>query len=319
MSASTSFVARERAAQAQYFGERGQGGYKGAPYRLDTRGPNLAPSIRGAAETYFKDRGIVWHRHTSHGLSSQVCCLNFLMPLAEHPGMLSALVARALDIEAPEMLPVEDGPHGRPWYVGFEWIGGADHLGEWRGGKASRGANATSADAVVRFRSEGRVETLLIEWKYTEAYGARLSGGETAAKTRSERYSSMMFAPVGPLKPDTNLPLSAFFYEPFYQLLRQQMLAFRMQAAGEDGAERVRVLHISPAGNTALHAVTSPALARRGADAFEVFRSLLVRPEDFVPRSTEALFNPLIDAPDAGGWGEYLRDRYRFMSRPDSN
>src|SRR4051794_22780791 len=92
-------------------------------------------------------------RGTSTGtaLSSQVCCLNFLARLAEWPDLLAELVAGALGIKKPEMLVVEQGAFGRPSYGGFEWIGRRDYLNEWpTSGTATRGANATSADAVVR-------------------------------------------------------------------------------------------------------------------------------------------------------------------------
>jgi len=36
-----------------------------------------------------------------------------------------------------------------------------------------------------------------------------------------------MFAPNGPIRDDLNLKLEDFFWEPFYQLLRQQMLPSR--------------------------------------------------------------------------------------------
>lgn len=68
---------------------------------------------------------------------------------------------------------VEKGPDGEPWFVGFEWIGRTDYLNEWlRTVSPKRGANVISADAVLRFRQAGRVETLLVEWQYTESYGA---------------------------------------------------------------------------------------------------------------------------------------------------
>ncbi len=73
---------------------------------------NLAPQIREFAREYFGTQSIVWHQHANHALSSQVACLNFLMPLATRPVPLSELVGRALGIAPPEMLPVEDGPGG---------------------------------------------------------------------------------------------------------------------------------------------------------------------------------------------------------------
>ncbi len=316
--AGSKFAAREQARQAAYFDTElnGMNGYRNAAYRLLPfhRAHNLAPAIRDMATKYFA-KGIAWHIHANHGLSSQVCCVNFLMPLAERPDLLSKLVGNALGIRAPEMLPVEGGPTGSAWFVGFEWIGG-DYLNEsGKDGKRRRGANATAADAVVRFRSGAATETLLIEWKYTERYGQPIPPKGNA--TRMERYEKLAFSPNGPIRHDLGLTLEDFFWEPFYQLLRQQMLAFQMQRAHDDGADRVRVLHISPTPNTALKKVTSPNLRRHGDNAFAVFRSLLVRPDDFVARSTEELFGPLVsELGEEDDWALYLSSRYAFLVDP---
>jgi hypothetical protein len=309
------FTKREQARQNAYFESElvGMNGYRGAAHRLlpSHKVNNLAPSIRDLAGRYFGE-AISWHLHANHGLSSQVCCLNFLMPLVERPKLLARLIGATLEIAAPEMLPVEIGPDGRPWFVGFEWIGG-DYLNESIDGKRRRGANCTSADAVVRFRQGSVTETLLIEWKYTESYGPplSLSGNET----RTRRYKELVFHPNGPIRHDQGLTLEDFFWEPFYQLLRQKMLAFQMQKHGEDGASRVRVLHIAPAANLALKKVTSSALRRFGDNAFTVFRSLLVRPDDFVSRSTEELFGLLVaELGDKDDWSAYLNRRYAFLA-----
>ena len=323
MKASPDFVALERSDQSDFFARSlpDQGRHEDVPYRLarEQFAYNLAPSIRDAGPAYFlrPDGAIAWHQHANHALSSQVCCLNFLMPLATQRELLGHVIGHALGIAPPKMLRVEDGPDGDPWFVGFEWIGRADYLNE--GGKTgarTRGANATSADAVVRFEHEGRTETLLIEWKYTETYGAPID--PKGNETRTKRYRDLAFAPDGPIRTDLGVSLDDFFYEPFYQLIRQQMLAAGMQAAREDGAERVRVLHISPAGNRVLHKVTSPALRRFGNDVFAVFSKLLVRPDDFISRSTEPVFGPALAAADGGGraWADYLIDRYTFLNRP---
>jgi hypothetical protein len=250
-----------------------------------------------------------------HALSSQVCCFNFLMTLAEKPVSLGEVVAAALGIAPPEMLPVEKGPDGQPWFVGFEWNGERDYLNEaGRGDLRPRGANSTSADAVLRFRHQGRIEALLIEWKYTESYGPPIP--PSGNPTRIARYAKLAFAPDGPIRADPGLALQHFFWEPFYQLLRQQMLAFQMQRHQEGGAERVRVLHVAPAANTRLRKVTSAPLRERrhGDDAFAVFRSFLVNPDDFVSRSTEALFGTLLAGARADDeWRSYLVDRYGFL------
>jgi len=87
------------------------------------------------------------------------------------------------------------------------------------------------------------------------------------------------------MRVDLNLRLDDFFWEPFYQLLRQQMLAFQMEKAREAATQCVRVLHISPAGNRRLHAVTSPALKQLGEDAFAVFAKMLVHDDRFIART----------------------------------
>lgn len=316
-----SFVVTQQEAQAAYFSRIGERNIREeAPYRLHAgrRDLNVAPSVRSSVAAYFGEpRNITWHTHADHGLSSQVCCLNFLAPLATQPALLARVIGAALGITPPTMLPIEDGPEGAPWFVGFEWPGRADYLGEWPANASNgpRGQNATNADAVVRFKADGRTETLLIEWKYTEEYGAPIRAEGNA--TRKARYADKMFAPAGPIRNDLDLSLEDFFWEPFYQLLRQQMLALGMQRAREDGAERVRVLHISPSGNRSLHKVTSPALRRLGDDAFDVFKQTLVEPDAFVSRTTEQVFGAAttstdLDA-DGRAWANYLRERYTFL------
>jgi len=316
------FVAAERAAQAAFFGQTVAPALvmPGSTYRLvaGQREHNLAAEIRGPVSAYFAANRIQWHTFAAHSLSSQACCLNFLAPLARRPQLLARVVHRALAVDEPEMMPVEKGADGEPLYVGFEWTGRADYLSEWpSGGTATRGANATSADAVLRFQSGDRVTTVLVEWKYTESYGAPLKA--VGNPTRLQRYTGKALAPDGPVRADLDLGVADFFWEPFYQLLRQQMLAWRMQAAGEDEADRVVVLHVSPQQNTRLHRVRAPALRRFSDDAFAAFRATLVRPADFVAVSTENLFGPLMAEatadPGHRAWADYLRQRYTFLSR----
>lgn len=318
------FIGKQQLSQAAHFATVcPESGYEGSAYRLapHLREFNLSTTIRSAAQAYFTEKRITWHRHANHGLSSQVCCLNFLMPLATRPEVLSRVVANALGIEPPEMLEVERGPGGDPWFVGFEWIGERDYLNENAGSSSrTRGANATSSDAIVRFRHAGRVETLLIEWKYTEKYGApipnrvRDGAARSSNEVRTERYRELMFAPDGPIRVDLNVRLEDFFWEPFYQLLRQQMLAFQMEKARETATQCVRVLHISPAGNRRLHWVTSPALKQFGEDAFAVFAKMLVHDDRFIARTIEQAFGPLIAEMPNDPWAAYLAGRYTFLN-----
>lgn len=315
-----SFKARELRGQTDYFERNfvGKTGFGGHAFRLMPEHDelNLAPSVRVATKACFAAApAISWHQHANHGLSSQVCCVNFLMPMAGKPALLARWIGHVLDIEPPEMLLIETGRAEQDWYVAFEWIGEIDYLNEGDAqGRRSRGANATAADAAVMFRSDGKTHLLLIEWKYTESYnGQALSEDRRGA--RLKRYGEIAFQPNGPIKSDLGLALQDFFHEPFYQLLRQQMLAWHVEHDPNSGIDRARVLHISPSGNSALHSVTSPRLERFGDDAFAVFSSLLDDPGAFIPRSTEDAFAPLADWPEAD-WYSWLRDRYPSLCTP---
>ena len=334
------FASSQKVAQAAFFARAGiQAGYRDAAWRLADKTNNLAPSIRKTAPDYFAAPdwepadAISWHIHAAHGLSSQVCCLNFLMPLAERREVLSKVIGRALKIPPPRMQRVEGGPDGKDWFIGFEWTGGpgADFLSEARDGKPlKRGANCTSADAFVQFEGADGPEGLLIEWKYTESYGSRLpdrvrTDGTGGNATRTLRYADKLFDPDGPVRsglhlsdaPEQPLTLEDFFWEPFYQLVRQQMLAFRIEKAT---GVRTRVLHLSPAGNVALHRVTSrriEAITREG-DAFRAFEKLLASHDDgqprFISRTIEEVFVPVLDElPESDPWAGYLRRRYSFL------
>ena len=320
-----SFVLQQRQDQSAFFnrfdGDRllPDATYRTKPEHFDL---NLNPAYAEALVEHFAfpSSPIQWHQHKNHALSSQVCCVNFLGPLMHRPDLLASVIQSALGIDHPQMLSVSKDRHGTDIFVDFEWIGAANHLGEWPvNGRATRGANATSADAAVRLRaSDGKLTTVLIEWKFTESYGQPIN--PRGNETRIRRYADKAFFPDGPFRSDLALHVQDFFWEPFYQLARQQMLAWRMERAAEDGADRVMVLHISAAGNTALHNVTAPKLKSVGSDAFQVFRTLLVEPSRFHDTSIEQAFLPAIHnsiaADPQDPWAAYLLDRYAFLGEP---
>jgi hypothetical protein len=326
MTALVNFVARELQRQVEFFDgtDVSRGLYDGVPHRFATRATNFAPGLYPIAHDYFagdaERSAITWHTHSNHALSSQVCCLNFLMPLARDRDRVAEFISAALNIADVEVEAVETGPDGRDWFIGFEWTGSGNYLGEQIGDRpVQRGSNSTSADAFVRFRHEGKRHGVLIEWKYTEAYGPALPDrrrpdGSGGNETRRARYGAITFVPAGPIKNDQGLQLEDFFWEPFYQLMRQQLLAHQMEKHGE--ADRVMVLHLSPRGNHKLHRVTAPRLRELGLgdDAFAVFRSLLASPNRFVDRRIEDVFKPLFASrPPDDPWCDYLQSRYQFL------
>jgi hypothetical protein len=209
------------------------------------------------------------------------------------------------------MVPVEKPAAGRHRFVAFEYTGpgDADWLGEANGGVPQRGAHATASDAAVAFVDErGRRHLLLIEWKYSEEYRSHKLSADKTGK-RNARYGNKAFAPDGPIRADLGLQLIDFFHEPFYQLLRQQMLAWQIEKSG--AFDRVRVLHLSPSGNRALHEVTAPALRTVGraehTDAFAAYRATLTDPDAFLSRTIEEAFAPLAGEAE---WFPQLAERY---------
>ena len=148
-----SYDSEQRAAQGAWFQANlaPHHGYRGAAYRVapEQRPINLAAAIRDTAERLFAaDPAIQWHQHANHGLSSQVCCVNFLLPFADKPALLARWIAHVTGDDVAEVLPVERDRAGQDWFVTFEWIGDVDHLNEAKPGTArKRGANATAADA----------------------------------------------------------------------------------------------------------------------------------------------------------------------------
>lgn len=209
---------------------------------------NLFPPIRDSIRVYFRRNKIKWHdgqdgNPSNHMCDSQVCCVNFLFPFANQPQALAAILKPVFP-ELLEMLPVEDG-----LYVAFEWIGEKNNLGEKisKNGKRTRGANFTSADAAVRFRlADGRIQMCLIEWKYTESYSSTNLVFAKSGQSRLEIYRPLLEAEDCPIDTKRLPCLKAMFYEPFYQFMRQQLLAHEMEKAHEQRAKLASVLRSSP-------------------------------------------------------------------------
>lgn len=234
---------------------------------------NLLPGAREGALQYFAEAALVWHQATpagptNHLLSSQVQCVNALEGAANDPARLQRALGHELDLAEPMEIEAER-------FVAFEYIGEVDHLGEARRGVRQRGSMATSADAAIRYRnSSGQVEVALIEWKYTESY----AGQELKSSTRGDRrdrYRQIWEDQSHHCRRDV-LPYEDLFVEPFYQLMRQQLLAWRMEDSRELDAAIVRVIHVSPSGNAALRgSLNRPSHRLVGDDVFDIWRSIV--------------------------------------------
>lgn len=202
-------------------------------------------------------------------------------------------------------------------WLALEWIGLENYLGELEhhSGRRTRGANFTSLDAAVRFEdTSGRTQIALIEWKYTESYGRTSKAEGKSGARRQAIYRDFFEAPDSPIDVSKVPDYLDLFYEPFYQMMRQQLLAHEMEKHHELGAERVTVVHMCPAKNTDFERITSANLAPLGDSATDVWKSLLTNPRRFIRVHTEDLFQSFdVSAfPDLIDWYEYIEDRYKF-------
>lgn len=296
------------------------GCYKNHPYRfclpVECASENLYSGFRDAALAYFDQFQIKWHdgghkRCSNHMCDSQVCCVNFLYPFADHPDALAAML-KPLFPDLKQMLPIEAGQ-----YVAFEWIGANNYLGEIsRSGLRSRGANFTSADAAVLFeRNDGKRQAVLIEWKYTESYSPSPLHIAKSGKDRRTIYQHLFNSADCPIDRDVLPSYDDLFYEPFYQLFRQQLLAHEMEKAHELGTDLVSLLHISPAANRDFRRVTSLGLQHLGSTATAVWTQLVKPGDRFLSISTESLFNRKVISqfPKMAPWWSYISARYAWV------
>ena len=311
-------------ARAAYISEaaREDGVYRNNSYPFclpqDCAHENLFPEIRDSIREYFQKFEIKWHdgeggNPSNHLCDSQVCCANYLFPFSDKPQALATLL-RSIYPSIEKALPVENGLH-----VAFEWIGQMNYLKEKisRNGKRTRGANFTSADAMVRFQhADGKKQVVLIEWKYTESYYSTfLKYARKSGTDRTEIYVHLYDADEDLLDTELLPCFDALFYEPFYQLMRQQYLANEMEKARELEADIVSLLHIAPGHNTDFRRITSPSLLEIGDSATDVWGKLVKKPGRFASVTTEDLFGKFeIDGhPELAEWYEYITERYSWL------
>ncbi|TET06169.1 MAG: hypothetical protein E3J83_06305 [Candidatus Atribacteria bacterium] len=312
--------------KSPYFSKtaRKDGIYSGKPrpfcLPVDCAEENLFFEIRQNALKYFDAYKIKWHdrrekdnlKLSNHLCDSQICCVNFLFPFAQNPDILADFL-RPIFPNLQKMLPIENNQ-----YVAFEWTGLKDHLGETKShsGKCTRGANCTSADAVVMFkRSDGKQQMVLIEWKYTESYRSIFLRFATSGTDRTKTYKPFYIQGDCPINKELLPSFDSLFYEPFYQFMRQQLLAREIEKARELENDVVSVLHIAPALNTDFYRITSPKLSKLGEKAIDVWKSLVPKGKRFISVSTERLFCNLFTnhSPEIQAWVDYITKRYAWV------
>jgi hypothetical protein len=216
-------------------GDRGNGEYRKKPrsFVLKDYRNNFYNKIIPEVFEYFKDNEISWwggHIPTGHTLSSQISCLNHLFHIRNDKEAVINIIKNI----CPNIKDVMDIPSDKcnSGFIQFEAISSKDNLNEIH---LSRGSNCTSVDAFIYGIKENGGKILFpIEWKYTEKYGnqdksiedgdGNQKGSELKGKERLSRYSELINESKQ-LKKFPEYRKSIYFYEPFYQLMRQTLWA----------------------------------------------------------------------------------------------
>lgn len=298
------YIERERvravAAREKLFRDGGFGEFFGKQRDFVLNEPelNLWAGIREDALDYFAANKISWWKGsedqpTGHLLSSQIACINHLYPLRQRADAATAAL-QAIDADVTGVSNIDDG------YVAFEYIGSNQVLAERA---FTRGANCTSVDAaMIGKTASGERRLYLIEWKYVESYKSR---DDKYTPARSAIYDHHMGHPESPIRISDPRCL---YFEPFYQLMRQTLLGWLLIRTGERGCDAWRHVHVAPAENEDLLAVTSPDLG--GETVYEAWRNVLVNPQHFITTTPQKLIAATSACPDTLAHRRYLEARY---------
>lgn len=268
---------------------------------------NLWESVREDAIHYFtKNKIPFWDSGiypTGHLLSSQIACLNHLFFIRQR-GDIASEILKAVDNNVNTTLRLDNGSDS-DGFVDFEVIGKDNYLGE----KChTRGANSTSIDAVMLAEmNNGSRKLFLIEWKYVECYGSYSKAADKGGPTRLKIYSPHLNQKDCPIK---NCNLEGLFTEPYYQLMRQTLLAHNMVKAGEYGATDYMHLHIIPQSNKELLTVNTAIGKLVGNTLTETWSNLLKNPDKYKVIHPEDFLNPAVNCSDTKAIISYLKERY---------
>jgi hypothetical protein len=244
---------------------------------------NLLPEVRDSVLGMFAVLKIPWHAGveggpSNHLLSSQVQCANALGQMVVDDARIKLAFGDLDGVDIAEVTEIETGH-----LLTFEFIGLKNYLGEWpKTGLPTRGANCTSVDAAFAYRtSDGAHELALVEWKYTESYLRKRPESAKGDETRLRRYGELYAAGSGPLDP--RAPFDLMLDEPFYQLMRQQLLAHAIEQDPEQPFDAVRVLHVLDPSNREYQAsIVRPEMKELGDSVDAIWMRLLRDETKFV-------------------------------------
>jgi hypothetical protein len=154
----------------------------------------------------------------------------------------------------------------------------------------------------------GQRKLFFIEWKYVEQYKNQPSKalGESG-KTRIKTYKILLESNDCPIK---SANIEGLFTEPYYQLMRQTLLAYEMVRAKEYGVSDYQHLHIIPKANKELKDVNTAAGKIDGSNLQETWCNILKSHNKYKVIDPKDFINPARVCNDVCSWMNYLGQRY---------
>jgi len=292
----------------EVFKDPGGGQFKSLDREFVLKDPslNLWAGIREDAIDYFKRNNIpFWdsgNEPTGHLLSSQIACINHLFFVRQR-GDIATSILKGVDNNVKIALKMDSGLDSG--YVDFEVIGSKNYLGEKL---HTRGANSTSVDAVMLAElNNGTRKIYFIEWKYVESYNKTSKAEGESGKTRQNIYFPLLNQPDCPIKSSN---IEGLFTEPYYQLMRQTLLAHQMIKAREYQADSYFHIHVIPKDNKELKDVNTADGKLKGNKLEDTWKNVLKSPDLYKAIDPSDFLNPAHTCLDCIAPMTYLKQRY---------
>lgn len=303
-------------------GDPGQGLFFKIPREFVLMQPelNLMETNRYEAEKYFTNNHIpFWNtgekrpkginKPSGHMLSSQVACINHLFFFRQDQNIATAIL-KGIDENVKTALLL-DNDKSDPGFVSLEVIGKENYLKEK---SHTRGAHSTSVDAVMLAEmQDGTRKLFFIEWKYVEEYrGKQSKFVEEGGERRKATYLPLLQNEDCPIKIAelNDRFIEGILYEPFYQLMRQTLLAHEMIKAKDFGAIAYIHLHLIPSANKELKLENPSRGILQGATLQETWTNLLKSPNKYRAIDPKDFLEPAIQFAYATAAIKYLEQRY---------
>ncbi len=269
---------------------------------------NLWSKIKPFVFDYFKVNEIAWWGDdaqvpSGHMLSSQIQCLNFLFTLRNDQKAVLKL-AQLFDEEI-DMVWLVPGDIEFT-YLAFEFVYENRILLNEDDDGAQRGAYCTSVDVFLLANRKGKKLLVPIEWKFTENYLEPKNKALEAGKgpTRQERYNYLI-RESKQLKTPHDVAHSLYYYEPYYELMRQTLLVEQMIIKGVADD----FLHILVAPDANVDLLRNSNLCEQ-QDLVETWKNQLEKPEKFKHVDTSQILGLIASLPNYSGLYNYLKLRY---------